>query len=90
VQESQDSTIDFDQPLVLSRLSCACVSKGDSTVLNSFVRLGGLKFSALEAENLIFVAVFKVTNIDIRKDFEQNMLLRGGSRLKFRALKAEN
>jgi hypothetical protein len=38
--------IDFDQSLVLSRLSCACVVEGDSTVLNSFVRLRGLKFSA--------------------------------------------
>jgi hypothetical protein len=47
VQESRDSTIDFDQPLVLSRLSSACVGEGDSTVLNSFVQLRGLKFSAL-------------------------------------------
>jgi hypothetical protein len=46
VQESRDSTIDFDQFLVLSRLFCACVGEGDSTVLNSFVRLSGLKFSA--------------------------------------------
>jgi hypothetical protein len=45
-QESRDSTIDFDQFLLRSRLSCACVGEGDSTVLNSFVRLRGLKFSA--------------------------------------------
>jgi hypothetical protein len=39
LQESRDSTIDFDQYLVLSLLSCACVGEGDSTVLNFFERL---------------------------------------------------
>jgi hypothetical protein len=59
VQKSRDSTIDFDQYLALSRLSCACVGEGDSTVINSFVRLMGLKFSALFMKK-IFPA-YKVT-----------------------------
>jgi hypothetical protein len=54
VQESRDSTIDIKQSLVLSRLSCACVGKGDSSVLNSFVRLRGLKFLAQEVQKSHF------------------------------------
>jgi hypothetical protein len=45
-QESRDSTRDWSKSIVLSRLSCTCLGEGESTVLNSFVRLRGRKFSA--------------------------------------------
>jgi hypothetical protein len=49
-QESQDSSRDWSKSIVLSRLSCTCLDEGESTVLNSFVRLKGLKFSSLTPE----------------------------------------